>query len=275
MPHKLRKHYRAVFISDLHLGFRGAKPQNLLSFLKSIECDTLFIVGDGFDLWAMNGWNLDCTGVVRRILKMMKHGTKVIYLPGNHDESIRHYLPLAFGEELVLADEYVYTTLCGLNLLVIHGDIFDFVSKWLSHVGAHIYDFLIFCNHWVHKLRMLLRMKTYWSLSAYLKRKTKKALSAIRNFEDAVARYAEKKNCAGVVCGHIHTASMTHRDGMLYVNCGDWVESLTAFVEHDDGKLEIIHWHDMTKTGVEDFVQPAVLSGAGSEVETLPTGQIV
>ena len=203
-------------------------------------------------MWAMNGWNEDCTAVIRRILKMMKRGTKVIYLPGNHDEAIRQFIPMTFGDEIQVVDEYVYRMVSGMDLLVIHGDIFDFVSKWLSHVGTHIYDWLIFCNHWVHKLRMAVGMKTYWSLSAYLKRKTKKALSAVKNFEDSVVRYAEKKKCAGVVCGHIHTATMTHRDGMLYVNCGDWVESLTAFVEHVDGKLEIIHWHDLTMNGVDD-----------------------
>lgn len=252
MPHRQRTQYKAVFISDLHLGFRGAKPQNLLAFLKSIECEILFIVGDGFDLWAMNGWNQDCTAVIRRILKMMKHGTKLIYIPGNHDEAIRQYLPLAFGEEILVVNEYEYVTISGVKLLVIHGDIFDFVSKWLSHVGTHIYDWLIFFNHWLHKFRMLCGFKKYWSLSAYLKQKTKRALNAVKNFRDAVIRYARSKKCGGVVAGHIHTAVMEQVDDMLYVNCGDWVESLTAFVEHMDGKLEIIHWHDLTKTGVED-----------------------
>jgi UDP-2,3-diacylglucosamine pyrophosphatase LpxH len=252
MPHRQRTHYKSIFISDLHLGFRGAKTTNLLSFLKSVECDQLFLVGDVFDLWALKGWNSDCNAVLRRILKMMKQGTKVIYLTGNHDEAIRQYVPLAFGEEISFVDEYVYTTVCGLKLLVIHGDIFDFVSKWLTHVGAHIYDGLIQVNRLVHKLRLMCGFKTYWSLSAYLKRKTKKALDVVKDFKTAVLRYAEKKNCDGVICGHIHTATKAERDGMLYINCGDWVESLTAFVEHTDGRMELIHWHDLEKTGVED-----------------------
>lgn len=254
MPHRQRTRYRTIFISDLHLGFRGAKTKNLLAFLKSVECEYLFLVGDVFDLWALKGWNPDSTSVLRRILKMMKNGTKVIYLTGNHDEAIRHYVPLAFGEEISFVDEYVYTTICGLKLLVIHGDIFDFVPKWLSHVGAHLYDWLIRANSLVHRLRLMCGMKTYWSLSAYLKRKTKKALSAVKNFETAVLRYAQRQNCDGVVCGHIHTAMMAHREGMLYINCGDWVESLTAFVEYNDGRMELIYWHDLEKTGVEDAV---------------------
>jgi len=252
MPHKQRTHYRSIFISDLHLGFRGAKTKNLLSFLKSVECEYLFLVGDVFDLWAIKGWSPDCTAVLRRILKMMKSGTKVIYITGNHDDAIRFYAPIAFGDEIEFANEYIHTTASGLRLLLIHGDIFDFVSKWLSHVGAHIYDWLIRLNSLVHRIRMLFGIKKYWSLSAYLKRRTKKALNVVKSFETTVIRYAQSKNCGGVICGHIHTAAMTEHDGVLYVNCGDWVESLTAIVEHPTGNLELIHWHDLEKTGVED-----------------------
>jgi UDP-2,3-diacylglucosamine pyrophosphatase LpxH len=242
-----KTHYRTIFISDLHLGFRGAKAKNLLSFLKSVDCDTLFLVGDIFDFMVMNGWNADCTAVVVRVLKMMKNGTKIVYIPGNHDDAIRHYIPIEFGNEIQFTDEYVYTTLNGLRLLVIHGDIFDFVTKWMWILGSHIYDWLIRLNTFVHKLRVLLGFKTYWSLSAYLKKKTKRALSAIKNFETAVIHYARMKGCDGAVAGHIHSAVMHEVEGMLYVNCGDWVESLTAFVEHVDGKLELIHWHDLTE----------------------------
>jgi UDP-2,3-diacylglucosamine pyrophosphatase LpxH len=253
MPHrKLRTHYRAVFISDLHLGFRGSQAANLASFLKSIECEYLFLVGDVFDLWNFQNWTKDCTAVIRRILKMMKNGTKVIYTIGNHDDSIRQFIPLTFGDEIQVVDEYEYTALNGSRFLVIHGDIFDFVARWLAMVGAHIYDVLLFVNHWVHKIRMLVGFKRYWSLSAFLKRRTKKALDVVKNFRSAVLHYARSKNCDGVVTGHIHTAVMEQVDNMLYVNCGDWVESLTAFVEHTNGQFELIHWHDMTTVGIED-----------------------
>jgi UDP-2,3-diacylglucosamine pyrophosphatase LpxH len=216
--------------------------------LKSVDCERLFLVGDIFDLWAMNGWNHDCTAVLSRLLKMMKNGTKVVYIPGNHDDAIRHFIPISFADEIEFVDEYIFTTATGKRLLVIHGDIFDFVSKWLSMVGTHIYDWLLRMNTFVHRLRVLLGFKTYWSLSAYMKKKTKRALSVIKNFEHAVVHYARSKGCDGAVAGHIHTAAMHDVDGMLYVNCGDWVESLTAFVEHFDGQLELIHWHDLTES---------------------------
>lgn len=242
---KNRIKYRSVFISDLHLGFRGCNSKALLLFLKSIECDNLFLIGDVFDFWAIRSkiwWNSECTAVIRRILKMIKSGTKVIYLPGNHDDDLRHFLPFAFGSEIEFADEYVYTTLTGKKLLLIHGDIFDVVAKWLSILGSHVYDWLLVSNGVLHKIRMLLGYKKYWSLAGYLKKRTKKALSAVKDFENAVIHHAHKAGCSGVICGHIHTAVMYEKDGMLYINCGDWVESNTAIVENLDGKFELIHW---------------------------------
>jgi UDP-2,3-diacylglucosamine pyrophosphatase LpxH len=238
----------------LHLGFRGAKAKNLLAFLKSIECDYLYLVGDIFDLWAMKSkvfWNDDCNAVVRRILKMAKNGTKVVYIVGNHDEAVRSFIPLTLGE-IEVCDETTHVMLDGTELLLIHGDIFDFVAKWLSILGSHIYDRLIVVNNWLHKLRVGLGFKKYWSLSNFLKQKTKRAMSAIRSFEAAVIHYAKKKGKQGVICGHIHTFKLDIVDGMIYGNCGDWVESLTAIVETVEGKLEEIHWHDLTHAGFED-----------------------
>lgn len=229
-----REHYRAVFISDLHLGSRGSKAKNLLAFLKSIECEQLYLVGDVFDMWAMKSkiwWNEDCTAVIRRILKMMKHGTKVTYLAGNHDDAMRHFIPISFGTEIEIVDEAIHVTSSGDRYLIIHGDIFDFVARWLAIVGAHIYDWLLACNGFVHKIRLMVGFKNYWSLSGYLKKKTKRAVSAVKDFETAVLRYAAKKNCTGVICGHIHSAKLYTVNGIKYVNCGDWVESLTAIVE--------------------------------------------
>jgi UDP-2,3-diacylglucosamine pyrophosphatase LpxH len=253
---KRRVHYRTIFISDLHLGFRGSQAAELLSFLKSVECDYLYLVGDIFDLWAMKQkifWSPESTAVLHRILKMIKNGTKVIYIPGNHDEVIRNFVPLIFNAELTVMDDAVHTTLKGVRLKVIHGDIFDFVAHWLSVLGSHVYDCLIRLNGFLHWCRKHLGYKKYWSLSNYLKKKTKTALSAIDNFETACLIHAKKENCQGVICGHIHTAKMyTTSEGMIYANCGDWVESLTALVETVDGDLELIHWHDLTHIGVED-----------------------
>ena len=255
MKHRTRTHYYAVFLSDIHLGSRGCKAKQLLAFLKSITCEYLYLIGDIFDLWAMKGkvwWNQYCTDVLRRILKMIKQGTKVIYVLGNHDEPIRHFVPLTFGTEITVVDETIHQMFDGTRLLIIHGDRFDFVARWLSILGSHIYDRLLLLNGVVHKIRVILGFRKYWSLSAYLKKRTKRALSVIQSFEDAVLRYAKKINCDGAIVGHIHTAKLTTVDDIIYGNCGDWVESLTALVETEEGHLKIIQWHDLMDEGVED-----------------------
>jgi UDP-2,3-diacylglucosamine pyrophosphatase LpxH len=254
---KTRTHYRAVFLSDLHFGFRGAKPKNLLAFLKSIECEYLYLVGDIFDLWAMKDkifWNADCTAVIRRILKMMQQGTQIVYVTGNHDAAIRNFVPLLLGNALHVVDEHIHVTADGNRLLLIHGDRFDFVAKWLSVLGSHIYGSALAMNNVLYRIRKVLGFKQYWSLSGWLKNKTKRALEAIKSFEDAVLCYAAQQNCTGAICGHIHTAKISLRDGLLYANCGDWVESMSAIVETSNGKLELIEWHDMTNHGIDETV---------------------
>jgi len=244
-----RHRYRSVFISDTHLGFRGAKAKHLADFLKSVECDYLYLVGDIFDFWAMKSriwWNSDCSVVLRRILKMGNNGTKIVYIPGNHDEAIRMFLPFDLGA-IQFLNETIHTTVDGKRLLVIHGDQFDVVighMKWLAIVGSTLYDWLLSLNEVVHSIRLKLGYPTYWSLAGYLKQKAKRAVSYMRDFETAVMRYTIKHNADGAVCGHIHNAKLTEIDGLVYANCGDWIESLTALVEHKDGKLEIINWHD-------------------------------
>ena len=250
-----RTYYRSVFISDAHLGFRGTNAKNLSSFLKSIRCDYLYLVGDIFDLWAMKKkifWNDHCTSVIRQILKMAKHGTKIIYLPGNHDEAIRSFLPLAFGEEIEVIDETVHVTAAGIKFLVIHGDQFDGVVgsvKWLAVLGSTVYDWLLAANDLLHKIRVKMGYHTYWSLAAFLKHKAKQAMSFIKDFETAVVHHAIKKGCAGAICGHIHHAKIAtvevNGQSVVYANCGDWVESLTALVETEIGDLEIVKWHDL------------------------------
>jgi len=241
-------HYRAAFLSDWHLGFQNSHVKALLSFLKAHTFDTLYLVGDIFDFWAMQTrlwWDKHCNEVIRQILKMLKNGMRLILLPGNHDDGIRHFTPLHLGFEITVVDEARHVTSCGTSFIVIHGDQFDFVvghMRWLSKIGANVYDFLISLNGVVNGIRSRLGFKRYWSLSAYLKMKAKSAVSFIQDFETAALRYAASKECDGIICGHIHTAKILAKDGLIYANCGDWVESLTALVENANGVLDIVHW---------------------------------
>lgn len=255
-----RVHYRTIFLSDLHLGFRGSKSKQILAFLKSVECDTLYLVGDIIDLWAMKRkivWSPDCNAILRRLLKMVAGGTKIIYLPGNHDEALRNFIPFVLGENVQFVDTSTYVTPTGKRYAVLHGDQYDVVvgnMKWLALLGSTIYDWLLFSNSLLHHIRVKLGYHTYWSLSKYLKLKAKKAVSFIRDFETGVVHHAKKHDCEGVICGHIHHPKIEMVDGIEYVNCGDWIESLTAVVENDEGVLELIHWHDLNHEGFEDQI---------------------
>lgn len=236
-----RTYYRAVFLSDAHLGFRGANTTALLSFLKSIQCDYLYLVGDILDLWEMKKkilWDANCSAIIRQILKLAKHGTKIIYLPGNHDDAIRSFLPLAFGEEIVVQDEALHITTDGTRFLLIHGDQFDTVVghvKWLAVLGSTIYDWLLISNDILHKIRVKLGYHSYWSLAGYLKQKAKRAVSFVKDFEYSVIHYAINHQCDGVIVGHIHSPKIfeTTEKGreFVYVNCGDWVESLLLKIQ--------------------------------------------
>jgi UDP-2,3-diacylglucosamine pyrophosphatase LpxH len=240
--------YRTIFLSDLHLGFRGCRSKQLHAFLKSVECDLLILDGDIFDLWVMKKgihWDHSCTAVLRRILKMVKNGTHVIYIPGNHDDAIRTYLPFDLGEEIDFMQDYVHVTAKGERLHVTHGDGYDFViahMKWLARVGTILYGWLLRMNGGFNAIREIFGMP-YFSLAGYLKKKAKGAVSFIADFEDAVETHAKALGCTGAIVGHIHTPKLLRRaDGFLYGNCGDWVESLTALVEEEDGELQLIHW---------------------------------
>ena len=239
---------RSVFISDIHLGFKGCQADSLLHFLHSVETDYLFLVGDIVDFWALMKnpfWPQKHTNVIRSILGKAKHETKVIYVPGNHDDSMRDYVGHKFGNVEIHRD-YVHTTVDGRKLLVMHGDEFDLIvknSRWLSNLGSYLYDKLLSLNHIVNGIRRLFN-RSYWSLAAYLKHKVKNAVDYIGNFEDALAHFAEERGVDGVVCGHIHHAEIRDINGILYCNDGDWVESCTSLIEYNDGQLEILHWEN-------------------------------
>lgn len=246
IPAKGRERLRTVFISDVHLGTPGCQAKALLSFLKAHPSDRLYLVGDIIDGWQLRRrwfWPQSHNDVVQKILRRARKGCKVIFVPGNHDEFARHFIGHKFGGVDVV-DEAVHTTADGRRLWVIHGDHFDGViqyAKWLAYLGDNLYELTLRINTHLNSLRARLGLP-YWSLSQYLKHRVKSALNYVLQFEGAVAAEARKRGLDGVVCGHIHRAEMRTIDGTLYCNDGDWVESLTALVEHRDGQLEVLHW---------------------------------
>ena len=235
---------RTVWISDIHLGTPGCQALALLAFLRDVECETLYLVGDIIDGWQLKRtwfWPQAHNDVVQKILRKARKGTRVIFVPGNHDEFARRYVTHNFGGVDVVQD-CIHVLVDGRRLWVTHGDLFDGViqcAKWLAYAGDTAYELTLKLNRAFNSLRARLGLP-YWSLSRYLKLKVKRAVSYVSDFEAAVAREARKRGVHGVVCGHIHHAEIREIDGVLYCNDGDWVESLTALVEHHDGRLEII-----------------------------------
>jgi UDP-2,3-diacylglucosamine pyrophosphatase LpxH len=240
------EHYRAIWISDVHLGTPGCQAKFLLDFLKHNESDTLYLVGDIIDGWRLKKsiyWPQSHNDVVQKILRKARKGTEVVYVPGNHDESVRQFLGLSFGE-IKVVPEAIHTTADGRKLWITHGDLFDGVmqyAKWLAYVGDNLYSLILYFNRYLNLLRVRMGMQ-YWSLSQYLKHQVKNAVSYIADFEMIMAREARLRGCQGVVCGHIHKAEIRMIDNLLYCNDGDWVESLTALVETHEGELKIVHW---------------------------------
>lgn len=243
---------RTVFISDVHLGFRGCSAELLLDFLHTVECETLYLVGDIVDVWNMKRglyWPQTHNNVIRTVLGKAKHGTRVVFVPGNHDEVFRDHVGTHFGNVEIVHD-VIHETRDGKRLLILHGDEFDGVVTChpvLAKLGSRAYDWLLESNRYLNGVRRRLGMG-YWSLAGFLKRKVKNAVSYISGFEEAVARDARRRNVDGVVCGHIHHAEIRDIDGILYCNCGDWVESNTALVERFDGSIELLHRSDWRGT---------------------------
>ena len=237
---------RTIFISDVHLGTPGCQAKALLAFLKAYPSERLYLVGDIIDGWQLRRrwyWPQSHNDVVQKILRRVRKGCKVIFVPGNHDEFVRHFTGHQFGGVEVV-DEAIHTLADGRKLWVIHGDHFDGViqyAKWLAYLGDNLYELTLRLNTHLNSWRARLGLP-YWSLSQYLKHRVKSALNYVQSFEAAVAGEARKRGLDGVVCGHIHRAEMRTIGGTLYCNDGDWVESLTALVEHSDGRLEIVHW---------------------------------
>lgn len=246
---KEKPHFRTIFISDVHLGFHGSQADELVDLLKKVRCDKLYLVGDIIDMWRLKSrwyWPGEHNDLIRKIMKMAKKGTEVVYVPGNHDEAIRQFCKLEFGGvQLRMID--THTTADGKKLLVTHGDQFDLIvrhNRLLSVFGAIAYEWLVRINIYYNKARKLMGMK-YWSLSQYMKLKVKKACTFISRFEDALVDEAKRRQLDGVVCGHIHKAEHSTIEGIEYINCGDWVESCTLALEHMDGQIEVIEGSEL------------------------------
>ncbi len=258
------RHFRAIFISDIHLGTPGCQAEALLEFLRTHSSDTLYLVGDIIDGWQLRRrwyWPQAHNDVVQKLLRRARKGCRVVFVPGNHDEFARGFIGHSFGG-IEVVKETVHTTAKGLKLWVIHGDHFDGViqlAKWLAYLGDNLYELTLKLNRYLNHLRAKFGLP-YWSLSAYLKLKVKKAVNFISDFEIAVASQAAKHGFQGVVCGHIHHAEIREINGILYCNDGDWVESLTAMVEHMDGRLEILSFDEVNQMRLSSHKEAALVS---------------
>lgn len=253
--------YRSIWISDTHLGTKGCKAEFLLDFFRHNESDYLYLVGDIIDGWSLKRswyWTQHHNDVIQKVLRKARKGTRVTYIPGNHDGFARHYVEHLFGG-IRVESHAIHTTADGKQFLVLHGDEFDGIvacAKWLAMLGSRSYDFALLVNHWFNNVRRRFGYP-YWSLSAYLKQKVKNAVKFIDDYEHTVASEARAQGVDGVICGHIHKAEIREIEGILYCNDGDWVESCTALVEHHDGQLEILRWTEEQERAVALAPEPA------------------
>ena len=260
---------RSIFLSDIHLGTRGCQAGRLLAFLREFESDNMFLIGDIIDFWAMNRgvhWTPAQNTVVQKILKRARHGTRVLFVPGNHDEALREYIGTSFGDIAIVRDP-IHVTADGRRFVLLHGDEFDQVTryhKWVAVLGDVSYNFLVRANGWLSFARRTLRISGYWSLAGFAKRKVKSALSFIFEFEESVLRHVRDRGLDGVICGHIHSAAIREAGGVTYVNCGDWVDSCTAIVEHLDGRLELIEWGMLGEQEIVGLEERFAVSSAGA-----------
>lgn len=245
----MKTHFKTIVISDVHLGTSGSKAKELVNFLKLNTCDTLILNGDIIDGWQLKKygvWKKKHTKFLRVIMKMIeKHDTKVVYLRGNHDDFLDQFVPLQIGKNLFIVREYIFSS-HGKKYLVTHGDIFDSITthlKWLSKLGDVGYTFLLWLNK-VYNAYRTRRGLPYYSLSQVIKAKVKSAVSYISNYETELVDYARSKKCDAVICGHIHQPNIQQYEGVLYLNSGDWVESLSALVQDYDGEWSLMYYNE-------------------------------
>ncbi len=239
----MRQRVKALFISDVHLGSKFTRVDELIETLKAYEPEYLFLVGDIIDGWVLQRkfrWNDSNSMLVRKLLSFIKYDTKIVYITGNHDEFLRNFTPLELGH-ILICDEYVYN-IGGKQYLITHGDIFDGLIrnyKCLYWLGDLAYQFLMRFNKCYNKLRKLAG-RNYWSISKAIKHQVKEAVQFVANYQHFLRKYAIERGCNGVICGHIHQSSHSITEGVEYWNCGDWVESGTYIIHHLDDSLELI-----------------------------------
>lgn len=245
----VRKQHKTIFLSDIHLGSRGCQAHALIQFLRENDADEIYLIGDIIDGWRMRKgvyWPQSHSDVIREILKKAHNGTEIHYIIGNHDEFLRKWLmwDLRFGR-VHMVNQQTHVGVNGRQYLVIHGDMFDLTMrkelKWIMHIGDFAYNVLLALNTRLNRIRCKLGLP-YWSLSNYLKQRTKRALNFMSSYEENLASYVRRKNFDGIICGHIHNAKIEMMDGIEYMNTGDWVESCTAIIEHETGEFELIEF---------------------------------
>lgn len=246
-----KTHHKTIVLSDIHLGSAGSKAQEVVQFLKQNTCDTLLLNGDIIDGWQLRksgAWKKKHTRFLRQVLKMMENQkTTVVYLRGNHDDFLDSVLPLRIGKRFYIQREFIYES-CGKRYLVTHGDVFDSITstmRWLALLGDTGYTFLLWVNKVYNRWRTY-RGLPYYSLSQRIKASVKRAVSFISDYEQELVGLARARRCDGVICGHIHQPAISVMDGLLYLNSGDWVESLTALTEDYEGRWQLAYYVDPT-----------------------------
>jgi len=239
--------YRTIWISDLHIGSSQCQADVLLDFLKFNDSDKLYLVGDIIDFWALSKrlyWPREHNTIIQKVLRKARHGTQVIYIPGNHDENIRDYDDYVFGD-IQVKNSDVHATAAGKRFLVVHGDEYDTIARhhrWVAKLGSKGYDWLLELNRYIRFFRRLLGIQSHFSLAAFVKFKVKNAVQFMSDYEQSIVSTLRGEGLDGVICGHIHHAEIKDMEGFLYVNTGDFVESCTAIVEHRNGSLELVRW---------------------------------
>jgi UDP-2,3-diacylglucosamine pyrophosphatase LpxH len=267
--------FRALFISDVHLGTRSAQAEALIAFLRDVDADVIYLVGDIVDLWKVRRgphWPQSHSDVLQKLLRKARKGARLVYVPGNHDEGLRAYCGLRFGRMEILPDA-IHVTAAGLRYAVLHGDEFDVVvryARWLAFLGDRGYELALWLNRPFNALRRWCGFG-YWSLSGFLKQRVKTAVSYMGEFEEALALEAHRRGADGVICGHIHHACERRFGGIHYLNCGDWVESCTAIAETASGELRILRWseRDHRAAAKPAGVPAGVPAAAGADREAL------
>jgi UDP-2,3-diacylglucosamine pyrophosphatase LpxH len=240
------RRYRALFISDVHLGTRSAQTEALLEFLRLVDADVIYLVGDIVDFWKVRRgphWPQSHNDVLQKLLRKVRKGTRIIFIPGNHDEALRDYCGTSFGGIDIRRDD-IHVSANGRRYVVMHGDEFDIVvryARWVAFLGDRSYEFALWFNNPLNWVRRHLGLG-YWSLSAYLKGRVKSAVSFIGDYELALSDVARRRHADGIICGHIHHAADRRIGPIHYLNCGDWVESCTTVYETFDGEFGVLRW---------------------------------